>query len=108
MAGYNYYKKSKEELEKERREAIQMKSLIITALDKWEIVDIMEVISENIGKSKKSTDECLIYTMRELLAQSGYSVIKTDNLQDEYALKDLVAKSLYNYTDMNRNCLFPS
>lgn len=108
MAKYRHYRPSKEEMAKYRREQERLESCVISAMDRWDIDDIMDVVSDRVQQSTRSTKKELIEKMAEIMNEYGYSVIKTDNLQDQYALKDLVAKNLFSYTDMNRNCLFPS
>jgi hypothetical protein len=109
MAKYNYYgAKETAEREKAADEYRKMERLVAKAMDKWEISDIIDSIEEQIDNSTQSCKDELLEKMTEILNSSGYSVIKTDNLHDEYILKDLLSKNMFDYTEMNKNCLFPS
>lgn len=95
--------------EKKRIEFDRMERLIITALDKWDIDDIMEVIHDRIEQSTRSSKDELNDKMGWLLSNDGYAVIKTKSIQDDYELQDFVRKNMcISTSEFNKNCLFPS
>ena len=107
MAKYRHYKPSKEELERERKEAEKREDLIIAAMDRWDIDDILDVMSDRVQQSRQSTKDAMLEKMAEIMNANGYSIIKTDNLYDAYMLKDLVTASMFrSEAELNNKCLF--
>ena len=90
-----------------KEKELQIKRLMRVAID---VLDddtdkLLELFQEVC--IEKSYNKYLIDKMKEMVAEDGYSIVKTDSINDEYLLKDFVRKNIsISQSQFEHNCLF--
>lgn len=88
-----------------REKEQQIKRLIRVAIDVLDTDKILELFQEVC--IEKSYNDYIIDKMKEMVAEDGYSIIKTESISDEYLLKDFVRKNIsISQNQFEHNCLF--
>lgn len=90
-----------------REKEQQIKRLIRVAIDALDddTDKILELFQEVC--IEKSYNDYIIDKMKEMVAEDGYSIIKTESISDEYLLKDFVRKNIsISQSQFEHNCLF--